>query len=216
MTLQQRLGTAAAALAVMAGGCAHIADLTPVQTPTGSPSPGSSASASPSPVPSSTGVQGECNNTSSDPSTTLIVSISPDFPAASTPYGDVFGYAAYNPQGTATAPPAAQAIAAKTGAVLQFVNIDANPITHSAVAFPGATSFPAQPYSFPANALTPAGSSITSAFWSTGGLASFGFQVTTECYSQTFSLGQTGTYFFGDDPLYNSLSSFRGVLVVTP
>jgi hypothetical protein len=199
-----------------AGGCAHVANETPAAAPT--PSAGAtssaSASASASPTPSPT-PSGLCTITTRDPNATVVVSIDPDFAAASTTYGTVFGYAVYDPTGTATFPPSAQAISAKTSDLVVFANYDPGTITHSAAGFAGATSFPAEPYPIPTNEGAALATSITSSAWSTGPLQSFGNSSSTVCYSQTFSLPSPGTYYFGDDPLYNSPSSYRGVIVVS-
>jgi len=199
-----------------AGGCSHVANLTPSSgsspTPSGSQSPGSSPAptANPSAEPS-----GLCSITTRDPNATIVVSIDPDFAASSTPYGTVFGYAPFDPTSGATQPPSASAIAATTGDLVVFANYDPGLIAHSATGFLGVSAFPAEPYPFPSADASPVATTISTAAWSTGSLASFGNTSATICYSQTFSLPAAGTFYFGDDPLYNSPSSFRGVIVVS-
>jgi hypothetical protein len=158
---------------------------------------------------------GQCAIQTRDPNATIVVSIDPDFAAASTAYGAVYGFAVYDPTGDQNLPTAAQAITALTSDLVVFANYDPGLNTHSAVGFPGASAFPSAPFSFPAGAANAEGTTISSATWSTGGLESFGNTSSTVCYSQTFSLPSAGTYYFGDDPLYNSPSSYRGVIVVT-
>jgi hypothetical protein len=196
---------------IAGGGCANLAK-SPSTGPT--PSPGSSASPGASPTPTST-ASGLCSNQTRDPNASIIVSIDPDFAAAPTAYGTVFGYAVYDPTGTASIPVAAQAIAATTSTTIQFANYDPGTIPHTATGFPGVTAFPAEPFAFSSTSLTPVGTSISGTAWSTGALQSFGNQSSVVCYSQTFTLPTAGTYYFGDDPLYNSPSSFRGVVVVS-
>jgi hypothetical protein len=201
---------------VAAGGCSHVANLTPSPgsspTPSGSQSPGSSPtpSSSPSAAPS-----GLCSIQTRDPNATIVVSIDPDFAAATTSYGTVFGYAPFDPTSGATPPPSASAIAAKTSDLVVFANYDPGLVAHSAVGFLGVSAFPGEPYPFPSSDASPVAATISSAAWSTGSLASFGSTSSTVCYSQTFSLPATGTFYFGDDPLYNSPSSVRGVIVVS-
>jgi hypothetical protein len=198
---------------IAGGGCANLAK-SPSATPTPTFSPGPSASPGTSPTPTATG-SGLCSNQTRDPNATIIVSIDPDFGTATTTYGTVFGYAAYDPTGTATPPATAGAILATTSSTIQFANYDPGTVAHTATGFPGVTAFPAEPYTFATNSLAPVGTSISSAAWSTGALESFGNQSSVVCYSQTFTLPTAGTYYFGDDPLYNSPSSFRGVVVVS-
>ncbi len=205
------LGIAALALA-NAGCIAHVANETPgTGSPTATPSPLPSGA---SPAPSSSPNPAYCTRQSKDSTTTIVVSISPDFQASSSQYGPLFGYAVYDPTSSPTIPTSAAPITAGSTDVIQFVNIDSNTTNHSAVLFTGATGFPGIPYTFPANALpSSVGTSIGPAFWSTGELASFGSSSQEICWSQPLPISAGGTYYFGDDPLYNSISSFRGVIV---
>jgi hypothetical protein len=201
---------------VAAGGCSHVANLTPPAgsspTPSGSQSPGSSPTPTSNPSASPSGL---CTITTRDPNATIVVSIDPDFAAANTSYGTVFGYAQFDPTVDPTLPPSASAIAAKTSDLVVFANYDPGLIAHSATGFLGVSAFPGEPYPFPSADASPVATTISSGAWSTGSLASFGNTSSTICYSQTFSLPTTGTFYFGDDPLYNSPSSFRGVIVVS-
>ena len=202
---------------VAAGGCSHVANLTPPSgsspTPSGSQSPGSSPTPTANPSASPSGL---CTIQTRDPNATIVVSIDPDFAAASTTYGSIFGYAIYDPtNGAATPPPTAQVITATTSDLVVFANYDPGLTAHSAVGFVGASAFPGEPYPFPSADASAVATAISSAAWSTGSLESFGNTSSTICYSQTFSLPATGTFYFGDDPLYNSPSSFRGVIVVS-
>jgi hypothetical protein len=199
---------------VAAGGCAHVANQTPA-TPTSAPSVFSSGSPSATATATSTAASGLCSIQTRDPNATIVISIDPDFAETSTTYGAIYGYAAYDPTGEATPPPTAQTISALTSDSIVFANYDPGLNTHSAVGFPGASAFPGVPYPFPSSAASPVATTISSAAWSTGGLESFGNTSSTICYSQTFSLPAAGTYYFGDDPLYNSPSSYRGVIVVS-
>jgi hypothetical protein len=213
--VRQRPALWAFALAALTGsnaGCvAHIANETPNgNVPTGSPS-GSPTGASPEP--SSSPNPADCTRQSKDPSTTIVISISPDFGAATSTYGPLFGFAVYDPTSSPSVPSNAAPITASTSDVVQFVNVDANTTNHTGTAL-GTSGFPSVPYTFPAAGLTPTGGSIGSAFWSTGILASYGSSSDEICWSQPFGTHTTGTYYFGDDPLYNSVSSFRGVIVV--
>jgi hypothetical protein len=196
--------------AIAGGGCAHISNFAPSGTssPTGSSSPGTT------PTPISSG-SAECAIQTRDPNATIVVSIDPDFAAANTTYGTVFGYAGYDPTGIATPPPTAQVITATTSDLVIFANYDPGTISHTATGFPGVSAFPPEPYPFPASAASPEASTISSAAWSTGTLESFGNTSSVVCYSQTFSFPSTGTFYFGDDPLYNSPSSFRGAITVS-
>lgn len=208
-----RLQAAAAALALggsvlAAGGCAHIANVTPPSAPPSSLASGSS----PTPVPTGSAL---CANSTRDPNATIVISIDPDFAATSTSDGTVFGYAEYDPTGSSPPSTAAQAVPATTSDLIVFANYDPGTVTHSAVGFIGVSSFPPEPYPFPSSAASPVASAISNAPWSTGPLESFGNTSATICYSQTFSVPGTGTFFFGDNPLYNGPSSFRGVITVS-
>ncbi len=198
---------------IAGGGCANLAK-SPSAAPTPTFSPGASASPGASPTPSATG-SGLCSNQTRDPNAAIIVSIDPDFASATTAYGTVFGYAVYDPTIGATLPANAAPILATTTSTIQFANYDPGTIAHTATGFPGVTAFPAEPFPFSSSSLTPVGTSISGSAWSTGALQSFGNQSSVVCYSQTFTLPTAGTYYFGDDPLYNSPSSFRGVVVVS-
>jgi hypothetical protein len=201
---------------VAAGGCSHVANLTPPPgaspVASGSEPPGSSPTPTASP---SAGPSGLCSITTRDPNATIVVSIDPDFAASSTTYGTVFGYAEFDPTSGATQPPSASAVAANTSDLVVFANYDPGLVAHSAVGFLGVSAFPGEPYPFPSADASPVATSISNAAWSTGSLESFGNTSSTICYSQTFSLPAAGTFYFGDDPLYNSPSSFRGVIVVS-
>lgn len=91
---------------------------------------------------------------------------------------------------------------------LQFYNAEeaGSTILHSAYGF--GKGFPNTPFSFPSPAPSPTGSAIAQANWFTGRIAS---PSDTICYSQTFTLA-TGTYYFGDYDLYNTIA-FRDVVI---
>ena len=116
-------------------------------------------------------------------------------------------------------PAVAAPVEGTVGEVVQFVNLDAYDPTsltlRSAAGFPGATGFPAVPYTFAAADYSVLNTVIGSAAWSTG-LILPSPTTSAPCYSQTFSLSQAGTYYFGDVLYYNAyVTSPRGVVVVT-
>ncbi|MHB8441655.1 MAG: hypothetical protein ACYDBM_06340, partial [Candidatus Tyrphobacter sp.] len=133
-------------------------------------------------------------------------------------YGQIAGYALFD---GLDIPDQAQIISANysgqpitTANTVQFTNIElgTSTIYHSAVAFSG-QRFPATPYIFPSPAASPVGSVIGSAFWSSGRIPPA--QNGLLCFSQEFTL-QAGTYYFGDLDYYNTITSYRDVLVVQP
>jgi len=167
--------------------------------PAGSPS--SSGSASPAPTPSSCATQ--------NPAATLIAMVSFITATPDPTYGTIAGYAFVSTDGTA--PVVAEPLTVTAGTVVQFQNGEesATPlIYHSAAGIPGATSFPAVPYTFPSADIRPVGAQIGSAAWSTGLIA-------PGCFSQSFTAGAAGTYFFGDVGYYD-LGNVRDVFVVSP
>ncbi len=186
---------AAICAVAMVSGCAHL-DVGPTPPP-GSPTPTGTASSSP----------GLCNTTQ-EPSTTLVIAMSSSITATTDPpYGTINGYT-----DAAGGSQTASVINAKTTDIIQFVNVDANPIDHSAVGFPNAKSFPNVPYTFQSASQTPQGTAIsTSQSWSTGLIPSQGG---SGCYSQPFTIPSTGTYYLGDYTYYN-LTNMRDVVVVT-
>ncbi|HEY9084884.1 MAG TPA: hypothetical protein VIN40_02945 [Candidatus Tyrphobacter sp.] len=136
-------------------------------------------------------------------------------------YGQIAGYALF--EGT-NIPDLAQVIdkTALGGAItssntVQFTNIElgSDTIEHSAVAFSG-HAFPTEPYTFPSSAATQTNTIIgnpAQPFWSTGRIPPA--QNGALCFSQEFTL-QAGTYYFGDLDYYNTVTSYRDVLVVQP
>jgi hypothetical protein len=181
-------------------GCAHL----PTYSSVG-PTPTPSATASVGPTP--TGSPAPCATQA--PSATVVVVISSTITAVAVPiYGTINGYTTLNPDGSFGN--VATVINAKPSDIIQFVNGEnSGPTTilHSAVGFPGAVSFPAPPYTFPAGTSQPLGSAISSLQWSTGRLQPLA------CFSQTFTVSP-GTYFFGDLDYYN-LTNTRDVIVVS-
>jgi hypothetical protein len=189
-----------AAIAVL--GCAHLPTYSTVG-PTPSPTPTTSVGPTP------TGTVAPCATRA--PSTTVVVVISSTITAVTVPiYGTINGYTTLNPDGI-TFGNLATIIGVKSTDIVQFVNGESSgpaPINHSAVGFPGATSFPAAPYTFPIGTSQQLGSAISTLQWSTGRLQPLA------CFSQTFTVS-TGTYYFGDLDYYN-LDNTRDVLVVSP
>jgi hypothetical protein len=136
---------------------------------------------------------------------------------ADSDYGVVYAYGAVDSSGDV--PAVAAPVEGTVGEVVQFVNLDAYDPTsltlRSAAGFPGATGFPAVPYTFAAADYSVLNTVIGSAAWSTG-LILPSPTTSAPCYSQTFSLSQAGTYYFGDVLYYNAyVTSPRGVVVVT-
>ena len=136
---------------------------------------------------------------------------------ADSDYGILFAYGAVDSNGDV--PAIAAPVEGTVGEVVQFVNLDAydpSSLTlRSAAGFPGATGFPAIPYSFPAADYSVLNTGIGASAWSTG-LILPSPATSAPCYSQTFKLAQAGTYYFGDVLYYNAyVTSPRGVVVVT-
>lgn len=176
--------------------------------------------ATPTPSTSPTAVpSGSCNTTESTNPNLVLVGIGSELATAVSPsYGQIAGYALFD--GT-DIPDQAQVISTTlSGApitsadTLQFTNIElvSGAVYHSAVGFPN-QNFPAIPYAFPSPAASPSNSVIGSGFWSTGRIPPA--QNGQLCFSQVFTL-DPGTYYFGDLDYYNTITSYRDVLVVQP
>jgi hypothetical protein len=194
-----------AAGAIALGACAHLPSTGPSVLPSSSPYP----TTSPSPAPSGSP---QCESQASN--ATVIVAMSLSIAPTTAPtYGVIYGYTAASAS-TGTYNNVASVIDAKVGDVVQFANAEAGstPISHSAVGFPNATSFPATPYSFPASTQSLVGTQISKQQWSTGIIDQGGNY--GACFSPPFTVSTAGTYFFGDYQYYN-LNNMRGVIVVS-
>lgn len=163
-----------------------------------------------------------CNTTqSSNPNLVLIGIGSEVTEVTNATYGQIAGYAVFD---GIDIPDEAQVISKTTSGApitatntVQFTNIELgnDTIYHSAAAFSG-QAFPATPYTFPSPAASPTNTVIGSTaqpFWSTGRIPPA--QNGDLCYSQEFTL-EPGTYYFGDVDYYNTVTSYRDVLVVQP
>ncbi len=171
-----------------------------------------------SPSPSPTAVPSvACNTNESTNPNLILIGIGSEATTVTSPYGQIAGYALFD---GIDIPGQAQVIS-KTYAgqpitttnTVQFTNIElgAGTIFHSAVAFAG--KFPPTPYVFPSPAASPVGTVIGNSFWSTGRIPPA--QSGLLCFSQEFTL-EPGTYYFGDLDYYNTITSYRDVLVVQP
>ena len=173
-------------------GCAHLPGSTPSAIVTASPTASSSPAA--------------CTATAS--ATAQIVAISPLVtPTVDPTYGLIAGYGltASGNSSNVAAP-----IAVPVSDTIQFFNNDesTSQLRYSAVGIPNVTAFPSATYTFPPSAVNPVGTQISAtATWSTGLLAG-------QCYSQVFTIGAAGTYFFGDYTYYG-LANLRDVIVAT-
>jgi len=171
-------------------------------------------SSSPTALPSAA-----CNTVESSNPNLILIGIGSEVTIeVSSTYGQIAGYALFD---GLNIPDQAQVISTDyvghpiTAAnTVQFTNIElgTSTIYHSAVAFSG-QKFPATPYTFPSPAASPASTVIGSGFWSTGRIPPA--QNGLLCFSQEFTL-QAGTYYFGDLDYYNTITSYRDVLVVQP
>lgn len=181
--------------------------LTPFPSPTAS---GPTPSSGPTPTPGPT-ASGNCAGQASNTTVIVVMSLSVA-PTTDPKYGVINGYTTAD-RTTGTYGNIATVINVKTTDVIQFANGDygSTPIYHSAVNFPNATSFPAVPYSFPSSTQQPIGTQITQSQWSTGQIPEV--SSVAACFSQTFTLPSTGTYYFGDYNYYNQ-SNMRDVIVV--
>ncbi len=204
----QLLCIATLAIAALLAGCANLSG--------GGVVPAPSPSATPTIAP------GACNTVPSSNLNVVLIGIGSEVTTVTDPtYGAIAGYAVFN--GT-DLPDLAQVISkTSSGAAItasdtvQFTNIElgTDTIYHSAVAFSG-HAFPSEPYTFPANAATATNTVIGSSaqpFWSTGRIPPA--QNGQLCFSQAFTL-HAGTYYFGDLDYYNTITSYRDVLVVQP
>jgi hypothetical protein len=174
-------------------GCAHLTN-------------GSVPSVTPTPAPSATPISANCTQTAA--ANAQIVAISPLITPTTDPtYGVISGYGLAT---TGSSSNVAATIVVAPGATVQFFNNDqsTSQLRYSAVGIPNVTAFPGPTYTFPPSAVTQTGTQIngTSA-WSTGLLPG-------QCYSQVFTVGTAGAYFFGDDTYY-LLGNIRDVIVAT-
>lgn len=181
--------------------------------PAVSPTPSAAPTASPTAVPSVA-----CNTTESSNPNLVLVGIGSEVTAESSTYGEIAGYALFD---GIDLPDEAEVISETLSGVpitdantVQFTNLElgADDIYHTATSFSG-QSFPAQPYVFPSPAASPTNTVIGNGFWSTGLIPPA--QNGELCFSQEFTL-EPGTYYFGDLEYYNSITSYRDVLVVQP
>ena len=192
-------------------GCAHLPAADYGGSPTSSPSSSSSPSSNPSSTP------GPCPTQDVTDTNVVYVSVNPDVTPTKDPSGNqIFGYAPYDINGGGSVPGASATITMTSTQLLQFINTDANPnnVSHSAVGF-STNGFPPLPYTFPSGSDTAVGTALTTtpssgngAPWSTG-------EIAQNCFSQVFS-ARAGTYYFGDFATYNSASSMRDEVIVTP
>jgi hypothetical protein len=160
-----------------------------------------------------------CNTAESTNPNLVLIGIGSEATEIMSPqYGQIAGYALFDGvdiPGQAevinTTLSGAQITSANT---VQFTNIELGNATvyHSAVGFSG-QKFPATPYAFPSAAASPTNAVIGSGFWSTGRIPPA--QNGQLCFSQEFTL-EPGTYYFGDLDYYNTITSYRDVLVVQP
>ena len=202
---------------VMVAGCSH-ADYSPLTVPaasaSSSPSAAGSASPTASPVSSAPAVPAACGTPFPNSVYLAIGSyIEPQTPANAT-YGTIYGYALTDSSGDY--PLQSAPIDLRPGDTIQFVNVDpaaasgANGTSHSAAGF-GSASFPAT-YTFPSQADLPIGATLSNtALWSTGEIPA---EANVLCYSQTFTIPASGTYYFGDVDFYDS-TSMRDVIIVS-
>jgi hypothetical protein len=183
----------AAAALIAAGGCAHL-------------SSGGVAPATPTPVASATGSAAPCLVSAA--ANAQIVVISPLLtPVVDPTYGLISGY---GPVNNGNANNVASTIVVTPSTTIQFFNDDASTsqLRYSAVGIPNVTAFPSPAYTFPPAAAEQTGTQINAtSSWSTGLLPG-------QCYSQTFTIAGSGTYFFGDETYYG-LANLRDVIVAT-
>jgi hypothetical protein len=181
---------AAAACFVGIGGCAHL----------------STGSVAPLPTASATPIAAACN--ASAATNAQIVAISPLITPTSDPvYGVIAGYGLVS---GGTSSNVAAPVVVGPSATIQFFNDDqaGSQLRYSAAGIPGVAAFPGPTYTFPPSASAQSGTQINaSSSWSTGFLAG-------QCYSQTFTIGAPGTYYFGDVTYYG-LGNLRDVIVAT-
>lgn len=194
----------------LAGGCAKRelgAHVLPTVAPSVLPSP------SPTALPSAA-----CNTSESTNPNLVLVGIGSEVTATTSGYGQVAGYALFDgldiPDEARVISETLSGAPITSANVLQFTNIElgTSPIYHTATGFTGA-GFPATPYTFPSAAPSPTNTIIGSGFWSTGQIPPA--QDGELCFSQVFTL-EPGTYYFGDLDFYNTITSYRDVLVVQP
>ncbi len=219
MRLRALGASAFAVAAAIASGCAaHLTtpSVTPTQSPTGGPTSAPSGGGIPSSLPTaaSTATPQPCGSAQD---ASIYVAMSFGIAPAGSQYGILFGYGAVDSAGNV--PAFAAPIEANVGDTVQFANLDAydpsNVTLRSAASFTGATSFPSIPYSFPPAQYSALNTAIGSSAWSTGLILSTP-STGSPCYSRTFALSATGTYYFGDILYYNDyVASPRGVVVVT-
>jgi hypothetical protein len=216
--LARRLAAAAIASTALCVGCAaHLT--TPGGTvPTPAPSGATSRPSSlPStlPTPSSSASPQPClGQQGANDYIAMSFGIAP----ASSDFGILFGYAEVDASGQV--PTVAAPILLSPGDRVQFVNLDGydqtQPILRSAAVFPNVTAFPPLPYTWPSNAYGVVGTTLNNTFWSTG-LIQPTPSTGAPCYSQVFTAGATGTYYFGDVLYYDDyIASPRGVLSISP
>jgi hypothetical protein len=174
--------------------------------------PGTNPSASPTASASASLPPAAC----ASPGASVLIGMSSAFALDQDPqFGELAGYANV----TTTEPTQAGVVTATTADTVQFVNLEAATVDHSAVGFPaagqGASGFPAVPYTFPSAAASPSANTVLGTkYWSTGRIAPAA-STDSPCYSQSFSLPAAGTFYFGDLDYYNTITSLRGVIVVT-
>jgi hypothetical protein len=204
----------ALAFAALLGGCSH-ANFTPQTTPTASPSASGSGSPTATPTGSATSTPVATCATAA-PGAIFIAMGSyiepPDTPDPT--YGSVYGYSLVDTSGNY--PLVSSPITLKPNDTIQFTNVDpptasdANGTSHSAAGLQ-TNGFPV-PHPFPSAAFAPVGTTLSaSTLWSTGEIAS---EAAALCYSQSFVLPASGTYYFGDLDFYNSVN-MRDVIVVS-
>lgn len=194
--------------ASVVAGCKGLGDI----SATGSPAPGS---ATPSPTPSTS--PAPCNTM--NPAANVVVGMGSQFAAitSSSPYPSVAGYAVGNGTGgygyvATIVNHTTSGATIAVGDVVQFANVETvSYATHSAVSLPG-DKFPMIPYPFPTAAAKPENHTIGNGNWSTGLVPPN--TTGTNCYSQSFTIEKSGTYYFGDYQFYNTATSFRDILVV--
>jgi hypothetical protein len=160
---------------------------------------------------------GTCNTSESTNPNLVLIGIGSEITVTSSAtYGEIAGYALFDgydiPDEGQVISKTASGQPITSADVVQFTNIELgyDEIDHSAVGFSG-QSFPSTPYVFPSPAASPTNTVIGNGLWSTGQIppAQNGYL----CFSQSFTL-EPGTYYFGDLDYYNTITSYRDVLVV--
>ena len=203
------------AFAASASACSH-ADFDPAPIATGA-TPTSSASAGTSPTPTASATIAPTATCGTPAPGAVFIAmgsyIEPASPAST--YGTVYGYSLVDSGGNY--PLQSSPIVLRPGDTVQFTNVDPptssgeNGISHSAAGLQS-SAFPPTPHAFPTGAFVATAATFSdSTIWSTGEVPS---ESSSLCYSQSFVVPASGTYYFGDLDFYNSVN-MRDVIVVS-